>query len=62
MDKIGRYLRMSEGQFFMERVEERHRRTLGSLRNNIDLIEIGRSQGQLNILDWILRMREEGGD
>lgn len=60
LDRIGRYLRQADGQYFIDRVQERQKRAMSSLKNNIDLLEIGRNQGQLVVLDWILRMREEG--
>ena len=57
-DKISRWLKQPEAEFFMERVFEKQKRTVTALKNNIDLLEIGRNQGQLYILDWILRLRE----
>lgn len=56
-DKIARLLRSPEGKIFMQRLEERRTRCYGSLRENSELLQIGRSQGRVDILDWILSMR-----
>lgn len=59
VDKIGRWLRQPDAQLFMEKVEERTRTAMSTLRNSTDLHGVGQAQGQLKILDWILRLRRE---
>lgn len=61
-DKIGRWLRQPEAQLFMDRIEEKQRRAMSELRNADDVLSTGRSQGQLYVLDWILRLRREEED
>jgi len=58
-DKISRFLRLDDARPFLAKVEDRRNRCLGSLRGNTELIEVGRSQGRIEILDWILSLKEE---
>lgn len=59
LDKIQRFLRLTDGKPFFERLEERRSRAYSSLRSNSELIEVGRSQGRIEILEWIMNMKEE---
>lgn len=59
LDKISRYLRLDDAKPFFEKIADRRNRVIGSLQGNSELIEIGRSQGRLEILNWILNLREE---
>jgi hypothetical protein len=58
-DKIRRFLQLDDARPLLSRVEDRRNRCLGSLRGNTELIEIGRSQGRLEILDWLLGLKED---
>jgi hypothetical protein len=61
IDKIGRMLRTPEGELLMTKVREKHRYFLSILRNTTDLVEMGRAQGQLFVLAWILELRSGNG-
>lgn len=62
VDKIGRWMRQPEAQLFMERVEQKSKYALQGLKTAVDMHNVGRSQGQLDVLDWILRLRREEED
>lgn len=57
-DKISRALRTPEGELLMEKVRERRHRVVTDMAVCDDILEMGRNQGKLTILDWIMRMRE----
>jgi len=59
LDKIQRYLRLDDGKPFLERVAWRRNRVIDSLASNSEVIQIGRSQGRLEILNWILNDLKE---
>jgi len=59
LDKISRFLRLDDARPFLEKIVDRRNRCLGSLRGNTEIIEIGRSQGRVEILEWILNLKEE---
>ena len=59
LDKIQRYLRLDDGKPFLERVAWRCNRVIDSLASNSEVIQIGRSQGRLEILNWILNDLKE---
>ena len=56
-EKISRFLRQDDAKLFLEHVSDRYRKCVSSLRGNSELIEVGRSQGRLEILDWILKLK-----
>ena len=59
-DKISRYLRLDDGAPFLDELHQRRNRVYGSLKGASEIITIGRYQGQLEILDWIITtLREE---
>lgn len=57
-DKISRYLRQDDGKRFWEVIQNRRWQVSNALKNNSELIEVGRSQGRLDILDWLLSLKE----
>jgi len=59
LDKISRFLRLDDAKPFLEKLVDRRNRCFGSLQGNSELIEIGRSQGRIEILNWILNLKEE---
>jgi hypothetical protein len=58
-DKIARLLRTDDGKLLLEKVDNRHKWHIKNLQVAHDLIEIGREQGRLEILEWLLTMRED---
>ena len=57
--KTQRWLHNEDGKTFIERLLRRKLEEYSGLRSSRELIEIGRYQGKLEIIDWILRLREE---
>lgn len=58
-DKIARYLRLEDGKPFLAKIADRLNRCQSSLQGNSEVIEIGRSQGRIDILNWILSLKED---
>ena len=59
LDRIKRFLRLDDAQPLFERVYERRNRVLTSLSTASELISIGRYQGQLEIFNWLLNLKED---
>lgn len=59
VDKIRRLLRSEDSRTLVERLQQRWREEYNTVRSSRELIEIGRAQGKLEIIDWILKLREE---
>jgi ferritin len=59
LEKISRFLRLDDARPLLAKVEDRRNRCLSSLRVNTETIEIGRSQGRIEILDWLLGLKED---
>jgi hypothetical protein len=59
LEKISRFLRLDDARPLLSRIEDRRNKCLSSLRANTELIEIGRSQGRIEILDWLLKLKED---
>jgi hypothetical protein len=58
-DKARRWMRMDDAKTVIERAQIKHTNAIRSLRDSRELLDIGRYQGQLEILDWFLKLREE---
>ena len=57
--KIAKFLRQPEANEFFQRVYEKQQQENRSLRTCTDLLGIGRYQGKLEIIDWLLKLKEE---
>jgi len=57
--KIARLLRSEDGKELVTWLNEQSYREMAQLKGVRDPVDIGRCQGKLDIIDRILRMREE---
>lgn len=58
-DKINRCLRSDEARELVESLCDARRREIVQLIGSRELLDIGRCQGRLEILNWLLKLREE---
>lgn len=58
-DKTRKLLRQDDAKSFVERLQERRQEEYSRLKNASDLVQIGRGQGRVDILEWLLSLKED---
>lgn len=58
-DKTQKWFRNEDGKSFLEYIRQKYVQEDRQLRSASDLITIGRYQGKLEILEWLIKLREE---
>lgn len=58
-DKVKDVFKTDGGRELREEVMHRHRQSYNGLKSATELVQIGKLQGQLEVYDWLLALRED---